>query len=183
MLVRIEDIKEKGLALEYSGPVGSFSALVDLQQDGGCRFTEPIRFSGRALSLGGLIEIEGEVSTAVELLCGRCLETFNLSLSSSFAMTFSRGLPVVGSDDGEDEVELSAEEMGLIPFDGDELDLREPVQDQILMALPLQALCRDDCRGLCPQCGVDLNQTNCGCEPPAFNSRFAALKNLKIVKD
>ena len=85
-------------------------------------------------------------------------------------------------DAGGEEVELSAEEMGLIPFAGEEIDLREALQEQFIMALPQRALCREACKGLCPHCGADLNRVSCGCEPPAFNSRFDALKSFKADK-
>jgi uncharacterized protein len=103
-------------------------------------------------------------------------------LSGRFALTFVRELPKVTDEAGDEEVELNAEEMGLILFHGEEIDLGEAIAEQVIMALPMHPLCQEECRGLCPQCGTNLNETDCGCERPAFNVKFAALKNIKMDK-
>ena len=78
---------------------------------------------------------------------------------------------------------MTAEDIGLIHFQGDEINLKNEIQEQVVLAFPLRVLCKPTCRGLCPQCGVDLNTEDCNCDssPPA--GKFAALKNLKIERD
>ncbi len=183
MLVRVDDIKDGGLAFDFSQGTETFPALQELDGPGEAKFREPVRVRGRAQKITDLIEVEGEIATAVDLECGRCLNPFRQPLVIPFAITFSRELPTVSAEDNEGEVELTPEEMGLIPFSGDEFSLVEAVQEQLLMAVPLRPLCRRECQGLCPQCGVDWNQATCDCEPPHFNGRFAALKGLKVNKE
>jgi uncharacterized protein len=180
---RVADINAGGLVFEFNAPAERFPALLEFHGSHAARFQTPVRMRGRAQKIADLIEIEGEISTTVELECSRCLCSFRNPLTISYALTFSRELPGISSEQDDDEVELSPEEMGLIPFAGDELALDETVQEQLLMALPLQPLCRPECRGLCPNCGTDLNLTSCGCEPPVFNARFAALEKLKTNKE
>ena len=76
------------------------------------------------------------------------------------------------------EIELGAEEIGLILFHGEEIDLRDAVQEDVLMAVPMKTLCRPECKGLCPQCGADLNQGDCGCERKIINPKFAGAERL-----
>ena len=65
-------------------------------------------------------------------------------------------------------------------YTGTEIDLRPDIEQEIIMALPQQQLCAEDCRGLCPSCGIDLNQGQCDCERPVFHTGLAALKNFRI---
>jgi uncharacterized protein len=65
-----------------------------------------------------------------------------------------------------------------LPARGDELDLREAVREQLLLRAPRFALCREECRGLCPTCGADRNQDDCGCVPEPAVSPWDALKNV-----
>ncbi|NNL77900.1 MAG: DUF177 domain-containing protein, partial [Desulfobacterales bacterium] len=89
-----------------------------------------------------------------------------------------------GNRDGTDpqEVELSTEEMNLIYFQGQEINLKEAIQEQVIMAFPLRALCKKNCNGLCPKCGVDLNAGDCNCDREPCGQKFAALKKLRVDK-
>ena len=80
------------------------------------------------------------------------------------------------------QIQLKLEEIGLLLFKGEEINLQQGLQEQIVMTFPLQPLCAQDCKGLCPQCGSDLNLKACGCEHTASSNKFAALKNLKLDK-
>ena len=75
---------------------------------------------------------------------------------------------------------MSAEEAGLIPYGGDEIDLLEGLQEQVVLSIPYRTLCRDTCKGLCPKCGTDLNQRDCQCREESRDPRFEALKHLKL---
>lgn len=182
MLIRIDDIKDGGLSLDFEELPEDFSGLMNVVADGECEFLAPLKTSLRAIHVRDMVEVEGRVETVIGLSCSRCLESYEASLVAPFALSYTRELPEIGSESDE-EVEISAEEMGLILFEGEEIDLREAIQEQILMALPLRPLCRDDCKGLCLQCGANLNQGDCGCGRPDFNIKFAALKNFKVKKD
>ena len=182
MRIRIDDIKDEGLSLEYAEESAAFPALAGISDAGDCEIIAPVKTSLRAFPVRDMIEVEGKVETTLRQSCGRCLEEYEENLSASFALTYTRHLPEV-SDDSEDEVEISAEEMGLILFEGEEIDLRDAVQEQVLMALPIRPLCRQECKGLCPQCGANLNEGDCGCGSPDLNIKFAALKGFKVDKD
>jgi uncharacterized protein len=121
---------------------------------------------------GILADVKFETSLPVE--CARCLEDTRVRLSGEFHEEFvptvdvRTGAPLPPDPDSE-----------AFPIDANHiLDLDEPLRQYILMNTPLQPLCREDCRGLCPECGQDLNAGTCACEPSLEGSPFAALKSL-----
>jgi len=182
LLIRIDDIKDGGLSLDFEELPEAFPGLMEIVADGDGVFLAPLKTSLRAVHVRDMVEVEGQVETVIRLSCSRCLESYDTSLVAPFALTYTRELPEVEAESDE-EVEISAEEMGLILFEGEEIDLREALQEQVLMALPFRPLCREECKGLCPQCGANLNDGDCGCGQPDFNIKFAALKNFKVKKD
>ena len=81
--------------------------------------------------------------------------------------------------DGGEGAEIAEEDLDLFPYDGDAIDLEPLFREQFVLAVPFAPLCREDCKGLCPQCGIDRNTGTCSCEPP-IDPRLAALKGLKL---
>jgi uncharacterized protein len=180
MNLRIEQINEEGLALEFEEQSEFFPVLSEMINQGECNFMAPLKAAVRATRIDDMIEVKGDVHTRVRLPCGRCLQEYELPLKSRFDLTYVNRIPGVQEDDEQDEVEISAREMGLIYFEGEEINLRDGIQEQVVLAFPLKALCKKDCRGLCASCGKDLNKGDCGCDHQPSDPRFAALKNLKL---
>ena len=182
MLIRVEDIKGEGLVFDWEEPAESFPTLADMIAAEECFFLTPLRVHLRALRVREMVEVEGTVETEARLACSRCLKEYSQPLLARFALAYSEELPQVDTEDDEEGIELSAEEMGLSLFHGEEIDMRDAVAEQVVMALPLRPLCSEACKGLCPQCGADLNDGDCGCSPAPFNAKFAALKGFKAEK-
>lgn len=180
MYLRIEQIKEDGLALEFEEKPEAFPVLSDMTNRGECKFLIPIKTALRAIRIDDMIDVKGNVNTLVRLPCGRCLKEYETPLQSRFELTFVHRLPETQEDDIPDEIEISAAAMGLVYFEGEEINLQDGIQEQVILALPVRALCSKSCKGLCSNCGKDLNQGNCGCNRQTPDSRFAALKNLKL---
>ena len=82
-------------------------------------------------------------------------------------------------DEGHMTVEVTIEDLDESPVPGGEIDLKEVVREQIMLALPEQVFCKDDCKGLCPKCGANGNLIDCKCADDEIDPRWAALKNLK----
>jgi uncharacterized protein len=182
MYIRIEQIKEEGLALDFEEKPEVFPVLSEMINQGECEFVAPIKTALRAIRIGDMIEVKGEINTFVRLPCGRCLKEYETPLTSRFDLTYVHRIPGAQEDEDQEEVEISAAEMGLIYFEGDEIRLQEGLQEQVIMAFPIKALCKENCKGLCSSCGNDLNQGDCGCDRQPPNGKFAALKNLKLNK-
>jgi len=181
LLIRLEDIKDEGLELEFEEPRSSFPLLADLQADE-VVFLEPVRVRLKIFRAGDMVEAQGEVSSSVRVACGRCLKEFHQPIHSAFELTYVEELPEIEDESADGDLELDAEDMGLILVEGEEIDFAGVIEEQVLMALPLRPLCDEGCKGLCPQCGTDLNVSRCGCPPSEFGGKFAVLKNFKIDK-
>jgi len=179
LTIKLDEIEDKGLSLEGETDPSDFPQLVELAREEIASFPEPIHYRIEISRLMDLIEVKGHVSTELRLACGRCLDSYQIPFSSDFLVTYSKSLPDCFDDDDE-ETELSAEEMGMTLISGEELSLLEPLQEQLLIALPVQPLCSRDCKGLCPFCGDNLNLNRCDCTEESFDTRFAALKNFKV---
>jgi uncharacterized protein len=182
MRINVDDISDSGSRLIFEEGAESFPSLLELGHSGECVFLAPLVVNLRIQRIGQLFEADGHFETRVRLNCSRCLADFEAPLAADFILSFSREQPETTDPSPHAEIELGAEEIGLILFQGEEIDLRDPVQEEVLMALPMRALCRPDCKGLCPQCGADLNQRDCGCERKIINPKFAVLKGLKLGK-
>ena len=180
MRLELKDIKDGGLQQNQSFVAAEFPLVSDLKQDG-VEIVAPIQFQLRIQKSGQLVEVDGRLETVVSLSCGRCLQAYETPLASEFALTFT---PYVESeqeaDTEEAEVELDTDELGLVYYKDDYLDLLQPLQDQLIMALPISPVCSDECRGLCPECGCNLNIDKCRCEKKIFNNKFSALGGLKL---
>lgn len=134
--------------------------------------------------MGEDVYLEGFLTGVLELECSRCLGRYASPLRESFRMVLE---PARDRVPAEPEAALALTRDGLCLADdvetgwykGRELDLGPFSLELVALALPVQPLCREDCRGLCPGCGVDRNQTACGCEKPKPASPFAALGALR----
>lgn len=182
MQLQLNEIKEFGVSHEFVNDAKTFPELTALEAEGECRFSAPLSVTVRLTRVGGLVEVAGQLATLIETGCSRCLKRMTTPLEASFELTYTNEPIMVHEEEDEEGegVELTAEELGLIPFSGDEIDLTEAVQEQVLLAMPTHPLCSEECRGLCPQCGLDLNTGSCSCAAEEFGNKFAVLKNFKV---
>jgi uncharacterized protein len=180
MQIRTEQIKEDGLTLEFEEKPEVFPVLSEMIAQGECQFAAPIKTALRAIRIGDMIEVTGKIDTQVRLPCGRCLEEYETPLKSRFDITYVQRIPGAPEEEQIEEIEIKAADMGLIYFQGEDIDLRDGIQEQVILALPIKVLCRENCKGLCASCGHDLNKGDCGCGRQPLNGKFAVLKNLKL---
>jgi len=123
----------------------------------------------------GWFEIHGFVKGSAVIDCSRCLEPVARQLSIPFNIRFVR--PNNGGEANEREVD--SENLDLSELESDDIDLTEVIREQILLDLPEQVYCKEDCKGLCQKCGANRNLRDCKCENEAVDPRWAALKDLK----
>lgn len=116
----------------------------------------------------------GTVRTALELPCSRCLEPFQLPVDASFDQRF---LPA-SEMSTHDEREVQEEDVEISYYRDDQIDLNELLREQFYLALPMKPLCSEDCKGLCPQCGTNLNTASCACATAWEDPRLAPLRGL-----
>jgi uncharacterized protein len=122
----------------------------------------------------------GELTVA----CSRCVNPVKLVLDERLQVTFMprNELPADYDDQAPADAEgpeVTEEDLDLFPYEGEAIDLEPLLREQFVLAVPYAPLCREDCKGLCPQCGIDRNTDTCRCEAP-IDPRLAALKGLKL---
>jgi uncharacterized protein len=121
------------------------------------------------------LQVGGTVCTSIRYTCSRCLKEYIRPLSAQFELSYA---PHPGVSGGE-EIELKYEDMHVGFYDGIGLDVDQMIVEQIELALPMKIICGEDCLGLCPGCGVDLNETPCRCPRGQGDSRLAVLLEFR----
>lgn len=119
------------------------------------------------------IRVRGRLTVHMEADCDRCLEAALFPITVDFDLIY-RPLPTRLAE----EVILSPEETEIGFYRGLGLELADVVREQVLLALPMQRVCRPDCRGICPVCGQNRNLVACACRRGWQDDRWAALRNL-----
>lgn len=132
-------------------------------------FSGPVMAGLDVINTGSALEVKGEVSGKLTLTCSRCLEPFEYSFDVPIEETYA---PDTEGEHGE-----------AVSFSGDLIDITPEVLKSIILALPMKSLCLEECRGLCPKCGRNLNEGRCDCENEDIDPRFNVLKDLLKEKE
>jgi DUF177 domain-containing protein len=122
------------------------------------------------------IRVRGSVDTKMEVACARCLEPVEQPINSRFDLIFRPA----GADLDSTDRAISTSETEIGYYEGDGLLLEDVLREQILLALPAKALCREDCKGLCPECGRNRNTDPCNCATTSTDPRWSSLKELRL---
>ncbi len=123
--------------------------------------------------------IRGELKGKVELPCDRCSEKTLFEVSAKFE-EFEL-LPNVFDDETEDEEEFDkASLIYLDAYSNAHIDIATLLWEEFSLALPIKPLCKEECSGMCPLCGANLNTTSCGCDTQSIDPRLEKLKNFKV---
>jgi uncharacterized protein len=121
------------------------------------------------------IRVVGQYSTRVEISCARCLEPVVRDLAEKFDLVYRP----LGVDAGPSERSVGEADTEIGYYSGEGMRLEDILREQVLLAVPLKAVCREECLGLCPRCGRNLNSESCQCSGPQPDPRWEALKGLK----
>ena len=121
------------------------------------------------------IRLSGELATSLELPCARCLDAVVKDVQRSFDLLYRP----LGTDAGNEELSVTAAEAEVGYYQGEGVLLEDVLREQVLLAVPLKVLCREDCKGLCPTCGKNRNSEPCSCAPPLGDPRWSALKEIR----
>ncbi|HLB58671.1 MAG TPA: DUF177 domain-containing protein [Bdellovibrionota bacterium] len=119
----------------------------------------------------------GNLKADLVLPCSRCGESFVIPVDRQFTSTYCKGRD--GADQLREEFRLSKGDLDLTFFAGEEVDLSTVINEQLVLAIPYRPLCKEECKGLCPYCGKNLNEGDCRCEKGSWSLKFSALLDLK----
>jgi uncharacterized protein len=143
------------------------------------RQTGPLKAKGTVeLVIGALdeIRVKGHISVEMEGECDRCLEACRFPLDSDFELYYRPVSHGYGEEIAEKAIDESEADMGF--YAGDGIELNDSLQEFAILSLPMQRVCSEACKGICPECGQNRNQKECGCQAAAVDDRWAALKKL-----
>ncbi len=178
MLIRIKDLQLKRLEFNETFEPG----MIDLGSE--YRQVAPLVASGRAelieenrghKEILDDIRLIGKLATEVEVACARCLEPVREPVTREFELLYRPQ----GADKTKEEAAVSKGETEISYYEGDGLLLEDVVREQVLLAVPYRALCQENCKGLCPTCGLNMNTGECHCEEARPDPRWNALGNLR----
>ena len=170
MIVDLTTIKDAQTLFDFSIE----SARIDLESET-ARVKNAARVQGKIKKGIVQTDVEGEIYSFVEIECSRCLQPTEKSLDIPFSAAFV----TAENYTQEREAEVNLDNLEVSIYEGDKIDLGELTREQILLNLPEQIFCQEDCKGLCQKCGANRNLIDCNCEEKEIDPRWAALKDLK----
>lgn len=162
MKVYIADIlKSDGasLDLEFNDKLDELNSI-----DPGYEFNAPIAFKGRLVNISKVLKLDGSLKTEYSVKCYRCLKDISCSIDIIIKEDFVNAETNEGTE--------------AYTYEGNYIDLGRVLEDNIILNLPMKQVCSEDCKGLCPVCGNDLNVSECGCKGETIDPRMEILKNL-----
>ena len=170
MFLNVKDLAVRKLSIRKSYAPGAIDYRTpEFKQ------VAPLQVQATAELADGQIHVEGELETKIELYCARCLEPVVEEVSRTFDLFYAP----VPKDEKPTIDQLKDDDTEIGFYKGEGLFLADVLKEQLLLALPLKAICQSDCRGLCPNCGANLNHEECRCETHATDPRMAPLARLK----
>lgn len=169
MNIAVPKIREdEGLSLQHVYPEGGLALL-----GGEASLIGLCELNLQASRAGDEVELIGSVNAVVGFECDRCLKKLSVPVEQSFELLY---LPPLKAGD---ERELGADDLSIGFYQGDSIDLDDLVREQVELALPMARLCKENCEGLCLDCGANLNDVQCSCKLNRADERWAALSELK----
>lgn len=169
MKIRIDNILPDGLPLDCDIIPNDID-----QSDFDFAIVEPIHFCGGLTPFNSGIMLEGRFNTSIQTRCGRCLTTFTTAISDTFKLFFTQSLRCDEDDDDTQETmdNVDCEQIS------DVIDLTLYLREQVILHVPLKIICDENCKGLCPHCGINLNENSCTCDTVSIDPRLFKLKQL-----
>ena len=148
----------------------------DAQKDQILAIDARVKVNLEIYKAGDKFVLDGELYGGLQVVCDRCLEAYHRELGNDFRVYLALPLP----QEGDIEMELAEKDLEVDFIRGEEIELDEIIREQIYLSLPMKSLCSENCLGLCPHCGSNLNAGNCQCQRDQGHPAFLKLKNLKI---
>ena len=172
--INVEIIPEEGIKYVVSEDGARFNKFLTDTAD--IDFTlRKVDLDCRITKTSTTVFIKGELSAIIDSNCSRCLENTSVPIGGSFAYTL-----VPDKAETREDVELTAEDLEISHYSGEFIDITSIICEQILLQIPIKKLCSEECKGLCPHCGMNLNHSSCNCHLSAVDNRMAVLKNFKV---
>lgn len=182
MFIKTKDLELRKIVFDESIPPGELDLGQEIQQKDLLKTSghaELIRENRGAHEVVEDIRLVGSFSTRVEVRCARCLDPVGHAIEENFDLLYRpQGVDAMG-----DEASISQADTEIGYYHGPGLLLEDVLKEQILLALPVREICSSECKGLCPQCGANLNLESCDCSGTMRDPRWAALEDIRKKLD
>ena len=187
MLVNIDEIKEGGLQRAWDLAREAVDEMVR-GDNAGYRAKSPLHIDGKLRKMERRVLFDARGTASLAAPCGRCLSPVAVDVTLDFEMTFIPGEDVHAREEERHESDsaaaarpsrtFAADEVNEETYSGKVIDLDPVVREQLLLALPSYPVCQENCKGLWPVCGTNLNERDCGCDRRVPDPRWAALEKF-----
>lgn len=167
MLIKLNNLKEGTHLYNLDEPIES----AGLEEP----FFDNVNVDLTLQKLHNQVVLETKLKLKVHFECDRCNTDFNSELSSKYKMVY-----LFGNDYNESNESLN---VSYLPIDASEIELENDIRDYAMLAIPMRKLCKEDCKGLCSECGKNLNEGNCDCKNHIADPRWLPLEELKNKLD
>lgn len=174
MKIAVDRITESPKDISFSEGIEGLNLIYNGEEISDFRFPSFLEVNLVYYRSGRDIFFQGRLGGTIEGRCSRCLKSFSFPIEKKFDFVLT---PVPFSAKSK---ELNRDEMGLSFYAGEKINLSPFIREQVLLALPMHQLCEDGCRGLCVDCGVNLNEEPCLCAPSPGDPRMALFRSLKL---
>ncbi len=175
MRIRVDEIPESGRVLHFHWDDARLRQHLPVEDPFEFKLIRPLNVDLEIHKRSDHIRVQGTLRGMLEVTCHRCLKAFPWRLEEPVDVFLVEGEEPVPAE----EIELETNELDYEFFDGVTIEIDQLVTEQIFLALPVKILCSENCQGLCPRCGTNLNEEPCRCEKSADSSPFAALEAIK----
>ncbi len=171
MFIEIEDLKSEPLHIKHDFPIGEIKFIYE-----DAALSEPVTADFILTHRDRDLHVDGTIRTAISFRCSRCDKEFIRPFSTDFDLSY---FPQPKWTNEDAEIELKYEDMGVAYYDGIAFDVNLMILEQIELAMPMKFVCREDCKGLCYNCGADLNEKDCQCTKEETGSSLSVLLEFK----
>ncbi len=168
MKIDLKSIRDEVNYLSLEGTAESLGLKIDWVE-----FPNPVKLNLRVLHSGKNYVGEGKVETVALFECSRCLKKYSQPLQADIRFLLK---------EEKDQIILESEDRENLVQSGNFFKLDDLVKESLILSIPLKLLCEEDCKGLCPACGTDLNVTTCECKKEQIDPRWEKLRDLKSEK-
>ncbi len=175
MRIRVDEIPDSGRFLHFHWDESRLSSFLPPDDPFDLKLIRPLEVNLEIYKQTDHIRVQGTIEGVIQVGCHRCLAAFSRPLKEEIDIFL---IPEERAPQ-EEETELETEEMDYDFFDGEVIEIDQLVAEQMFLSLPLKVLCSETCRGLCPGCGVNLNEEACRCDRKPKESPFARLEEVK----
>ncbi len=176
MIIRLEDITGEAKELSFAEPEQEINRILGQGPIREYHLEGPVEVTTSFYRAGMELFFTGILKARTGAVCARCAEEFDATSDRRFRFVLSPRSVGYGNDT------LREEDLEFSLYEGEQVDLSPLIREQVILALPTRPLCQEDCRGLCPHCGANLNRTECGCVAETFDPRLEALRSLKLPR-